>query len=1261
MNVRLAVVFFVCLSLCLSSVSSAGTTGGIIGTVVDSTSGAPVAGAHVTVTSASQTESATTDAAGRFAFVSLGPDTYTISAAKTGYQDVSLAGVSVFADQQQTVVLRMLTALRTIANVTSRSAGDLVRPGTTADMYSVNAAQQARLSALGGGGDLNSAFSAIASVPGAYVPTNQAGYLQSVHVRGGDAYEVGYEFDGVPVNRSFDNYPSGSLTSLGQQELQVYTGATPANGEAQGLAGFVNQVIKTGTYPGFQNVDLAIGGPAFYHSAGIEIGGASPNHLFSYYAGFIGSNKDVRYIDQFDGQSYSSRFGPILGTCPSGPPPPDTGVFTSCYTNGQPNISTELGAAASSTGPTPGWILGPMPYGNYTTNLAQRDVVANVHFGIPHKHDTGRDDIQLLYDNGEIFTALYNSGQDMGIPANLNDPLFPVFNNAFLVPFYSDYYTYTGQTGTVLPANYGTLIHPYLFPSSPTNRPFGSEIPLNQRDIQYNEQAIVKLQYQKNFGADAYLRLYGYTYYSNYVGTGPVSTYEFTGFDAADYELSAHTRGVSATFAKQLGAQHLLQVQGSYTTANAIRVYNEQSYGAFGASFNPEDNFAVLLNPNDTTHGICYAVPASGTVATPTTCNNGYLNTGTQLPAPTYASLGSQTAPGCGSSLSLTQCASQYTCGAAPCQFFVTGNGQFGEFNNVKPYFTGFSITDQYRPNDRLLFNLGLRLDRYDFKGDATDTGPARTFWFDSFNNDTCFNTTTSMLVDKSTLLNASNGTPFSIGEPCGDAGANYVAANMQNASGQEFVYNVWQPRLGVTYTVNPDTVLRASFGRYNEQPTSAYEQYDSLQANLPATLAGFYALGFTTPGHDVRPPISYNSDLSIEHHFKGTAISLKLTPFYRQTKDEVENFYTSTKAGITSGLNAGSQTSEGFELALTDGNFDRNGFAGQFSFAYTNSYVKYSTLPNGQSVLTPINNDIAVYNAYTSACAGKTGKGICGLTNYINPGNAALPATGTSAACFTPSGVPDPSCATGDIGNPYWNAPAQPLLDVNGAYLPYSIIPGGLGTGVNAYNYPYVASLVLNYKHDKLSISPAFQFVAGNRYGAPETTPGIDPATGCSPLATQVPNDPRYPHGVPAGGLEYDAGTCGVVNNNLSTIVIPDPYTGQFDPIGAFRQPSQFLMHLRVSYDLSPQSTLTLTLANLISTCFGGQQTPFTYFSSRTVCSYTNLSNFATPAGNVYNPGDNVQPFLRYPYQPDFGTYNDQASSLGMPFSMYLTLHVKV
>src|ERR1700730_9489627 len=63
----------------------AGTTGGISGHVVDSVTQAPIAGAKVTAASPSETETATTDANGAYAFVSLAPDTYTVTASKDGY------------------------------------------------------------------------------------------------------------------------------------------------------------------------------------------------------------------------------------------------------------------------------------------------------------------------------------------------------------------------------------------------------------------------------------------------------------------------------------------------------------------------------------------------------------------------------------------------------------------------------------------------------------------------------------------------------------------------------------------------------------------------------------------------------------------------------------------------------------------------------------------------------------------------------------------------------------------------------------------------------------------------------------------------------------------------------------------------------------------------------------------------------------------------------------------------------------------------
>src|SRR6202042_1254532 len=184
----------------------AGVTGNISGTVKDP-SGAPIAGVQVQVVAPSETRTATTDAGGHFVILSLAPDTYTVNLAKDGYQSISFPGVTVFADQSNTLGYTMTKALRTIAHVTSSSGASLVKSGVGGDLYSVNSAQAAAAQALGGGGNLNSAYSAMASVPG--IQTSQGGIgwtFNAAYVRGQNFYYTGFEYDGIPVNRAFDNY-----------------------------------------------------------------------------------------------------------------------------------------------------------------------------------------------------------------------------------------------------------------------------------------------------------------------------------------------------------------------------------------------------------------------------------------------------------------------------------------------------------------------------------------------------------------------------------------------------------------------------------------------------------------------------------------------------------------------------------------------------------------------------------------------------------------------------------------------------------------------------------------------------------------------------------------------------------------------------------------------------------------------------------------------------------------------------------------------
>jgi hypothetical protein len=1164
----------------------AGTTGAINGSVVDPQSNQPISGARVTATSPSQSATTTSDAGGRFSFISLTPDTYAISTPATTARDaVSVSGVTVQADATVSVSIQQPTKLKVIGSVTSRAASALVKPGTTADVYSINAVTQDKASAMGGGGTLNSAWSAISTVPGVYVAPNQAGYIgagPSLSIRGGDYDQIGYEFDGVPVNRAFDNYPSGPASSLGQQELQVYTGAPAANAEANGISGYINQVIRTGTAPASRNLTLALGTPTLYNKLSFEAGGANPARTFSYYIGAGAYNQSYRYYDQYNGGSLQHDWGAPLVGC-SGTPRSET---PSCYTNN--------GTPYTNTGYLPSYVLGPY-VADSVSGVKVRDTVANFHFGIPRK-DGNRDDVQVLYDNNFINNEAYISTNDQGGAQFLTDI-------GVGVPAYLDGYGSTLRPGTLLPTTYtggGSFL--YAFPQSPGGRARGLQncditnnstagggcVEPDRRDAFNNNQSILKLQYQHNFGTNAFLRVYGYTYYSDWLQTGPQSSWQnFLGFVPADYELESHTRGVSAQFTDQINSQHLLSIQGSYTTASTLRDNNTQPFNSLGG-VNGRTVVGALVDSTNPGNGVCYN-QARAVV----NCFNGSgsnLNGGNTGYFTLAQAFNGAVTPASG------------TCGAGPCEYLVLGNGLFATYNTVQPRFAAASITDQWKPSDRVNISLGLRYDQFQFLGsDTTNTGLARSFLYNAWNTQ-------------------------------------FPTAQQFNVSGQTYTYNIFQPRIGATYTVDPRTVLRASYGRYAQAPNTAFMQYNFLQANAPSALAGFVRNGIgNTPGHgSIKPSIADNIDFSLEHQFNGDT-SFKLTPFIRKTQDQIQQFYLDQKTSFVSGVNVGAQTSQGFELEVDKGDFSRNGLAARLSFAYTNSFITYKRLSNGVGVIDGFNTAIAQYNTLTrggggAACYAPTI--VDALGNVITPGHA------------------DAGCAAGSIANPYYNAPTQPLMDPNARYATYDTFPGAIGGGgYNQYGAPYVATLLMQYKRGPLAVTPALQFSGGQKYGVPLSTPGIDPS-GCvqTPSAFgSVPGsttgDPRYPYGAP-GGSPFNAAQC------AGGPVIPDPYTGRFDNVGAFTAPSSIQLHTQITYDINKRVTLVGNFANIINRCFGGTHTGF---SVNHACNYGptyGAGGGIVPAGNIYNPGDQIQPFLATPYNPTFP---------GFPFNMYFEARIKL
>ncbi len=333
--------------------------------------------------------------------------------------------MTVVSDQTQNVSISLVKTVTTLGRVSVKASTELVRPGTTSDVYSVNAAPQTAAAALGGSGNLNTGYSAMASVPGVNVPQGQQGWYQPVYIRGGDLDQVGWEFDGIPVNRSYDNAPQTFLTSLGQQELQVYTGGTNATADASGIAGYVNQVVKRGTTPGFYSLSYGIGTPTYYNKISVEAGGATPDQNFSWYVGTLAANTSYRYINNSNGAGEQGFFYPLN--------------------------TTFFGAPGDSF--TPGFTYG-------IAQTQDRESVVNLHFGMPHRDGTLKDDIQALYLTSFLLMPYYSSINDLGGPANV----YPQTTLGLGPLQFGDGLVYNGpQMGAPDP----TQVVPYLYPSTP--------------------------------------------------------------------------------------------------------------------------------------------------------------------------------------------------------------------------------------------------------------------------------------------------------------------------------------------------------------------------------------------------------------------------------------------------------------------------------------------------------------------------------------------------------------------------------------------------------------------------------------------------------------------------------------------------------------------------------------------------------------------------------------------------------------------------
>jgi len=1237
----LALVALFALIFCQGTWVLAGTTGSITGTVTDKATNAPIAGIRVTASSPSQDATTTSDATGHFTFLSLAPDTYTISIEKAGYDQFSQSGITVQSDQSQRLTLSTNKTLRTIARTTSRSSGSLVKSGVTSDVYNITPAQQAAAAPLGGGNNLNSAYSAIQSAPGVLVPiSDSGGWGQSINIRGGDYTQTGNEVDGIPINRQFDQYAGSPLSNIGNAEVQVYTGNQPVDAQANGLAGFVNQVIRTGTYPSFGDAQFGVGAPGYYHKFSVEYGGATTNRNFTYYLGFLGYNQQNRFVDQYNGAKYVPAYGSLINYVASGCTTlhPSAG----CYANGAGAIGPGNGLFGGlPLGPN-GYVLEPGFFGAIPS-IADREGVANIHVAVPHAHDGLKDDIQVLYNSGETYNtpndALSDFGPALGDVTNgtafggtiPNDggAVCPSNTGAFapagtavacaapVGPVYLNQTVYTGpRYGALTSANLRQTNN-LFFPGSNTSLGIlDGAVPNNQRDGETTGFALSKVQYQHNFSSNAYARLYGYTSYSDRIDNGIVGTFQnYVGAFPSDYLISAHTRGVVAEFADQIDPHNLISFDTAYSYTNSSRFNN-----AVGA----ELPVAYLVSSANPTAG-CYN--ATGTLAE---CGN--FHPGVSVPrGSTYVPmLGGGLVPGPHGSPTLG--ALPASCGGASCEYYVVGTGAGGLRNVVRPAFTNAAISDTIKPTDKLTIQASLRFEDFTYNLAQTNN-PGNQLLVNDYNANHCVAGTTVT-------------TTASPGAAC-LAGTSHTALSAASPLREDYAH-VYSPRVGLTYSVDPNTVIRASYGRFTQPAETAAVDSTSLQPAAPS--AQFYAnFGFPSYARNVEPEISYNADFSLEHALPRAGLQFSVSPFYRKTTNEFATILINPQTNFVATINGLNRQTEGAELAVSAGNFSRDGFAAQLAYTYTHSTAKFKVFPNGGSFVAAANAGIQGYNGYTKYCATNPTAKLCGATESgAVAAPCYTPAAGTAAAAAAPG------CGPGTVANPYWNSQPFGLLDPNASYVPFNINLGtGFGGGATSYVVPHVASLILQYKKGPLTISPSLQFQGGSRYGSPLAAQGIAPDT-CGVLpgsGTSVAGDPRYTNGSPGAGQPYDASSC------LGVVPIPNPQTKHFDGIGEYVQPNLIATNLSLNYDFNKQVGLNVIAANIFNRCFGGSSVPWQV--AKISCAYGQAGNYV---GNFYNPGDPIQANVNQSYQPVLGgALQSVSAGSPLPFELYVNLNVRM
>lgn len=240
----------------------AGTTGKIVGKVVDASTGGPLIGVNVIVEGTRM--GAATDLKGEYMILNMPPGRYTLRADMIGYKSSRLENIIVNVDFTTKANFSLVQTTISGQTVTVVAERPLVQMDLTSTSESIG----------------SSRIKALPVEDFKDVINLQAGVVNG-HFRGGRLGEVAYMIDGIPVNDVFSGNAGINIENNAIQELEVISGTFNAE-YGHAMSGVVNIVTKEGGEKTTGSLNLYTGDYVSAHKdLFMNIGSVNPLSLYN--------------------------------------------------------------------------------------------------------------------------------------------------------------------------------------------------------------------------------------------------------------------------------------------------------------------------------------------------------------------------------------------------------------------------------------------------------------------------------------------------------------------------------------------------------------------------------------------------------------------------------------------------------------------------------------------------------------------------------------------------------------------------------------------------------------------------------------------------------------------------------------------------------------------------------------------------------------------------------------------------------------------